>query len=70
MAAEEEEDGVERVPADWADLLLGDFGKRERGATLEIDIVGEGECSQRGKGRIPEEVGRRAVCSIREGRVG
>ena len=70
MAAEEEEDGVERVPADWADLLLGDFGKRERGATLEIDIVGEGECSQRGKGRIPEEVGRRAVCSIRYGRAG
>ena len=47
MAAEEEEDGVERVPTDGTDLFLGDFGERERSATLEVDIVGKRECGQR-----------------------
>lgn len=41
MTTEEEEDGVERVPADRANFLLSDFGERECGAALEVDIVGE-----------------------------
>ena len=63
MAAQKEKNGIQGVSSDRTNLLLGDFGKRERGATLEIDIVGEGECSQRGKGRIPEEVGSGTICS-------
>ena len=61
MAAEEEEDGVERVPADGADLLLGDFGECEGGATLEVDVVRERKCCERRKRRIPEEVRRSTV---------
>ena len=49
MAAEEEKDGVERVPADRANFLLGDFGEGQRSATLEVDIVRERECCQRGE---------------------
>ena len=70
MAAEEEEDGVERVAANRANFLLGNFGKCKCGAALEVDVVRKRECSQRCKRRIPEEVGRRAVCSIREGGAG
>ena len=65
MAAEEEEDWVECVAANRPNFFLGDFGKCERGATLKIDIVRKRECGQRGEGRIPEEVGRRPVCSTR-----
>ena len=49
MATEEEEDGVKRIPTDWADFLLSDFGKRECGAALEVDVVGKRECGQRGE---------------------
>ena len=64
VAAEEEEDGVERVAADGADLLFSDLGKGECRATLEVDVVGKGECGQRGEWRPREEVGRGAVCNI------
>ena len=64
MAGEEEEDGVEGVAADGADLLFSDLGKGERRATLEVDVVGKGECGQRGEWRPREEVGRGAVCNI------
>ena len=64
MAREEEEDGVEGVAADRADLLFSDLGKGERRATLKVDVVGKGECGQRGEWRPREEVGRGAVCNI------
>lgn len=41
MAAEEEENGVERIPTDRADFLLSDFGECECGAALEVNVVGE-----------------------------
>ncbi len=41
VTTKEEEDGVERVPADRANFFLGDFGKRKCGAALEVDIIGE-----------------------------
>ena len=63
-SAEEEEDGVEGVAADRPDLLLRDLSEGEGRAPLQVDIVGKRECGQRCKGRIPEEVGRGAVCSI------
>ena len=63
MAAEEEEDGVERVAANRANFLLGNFGKCKCGAALEVDVVRKRECSQRCKRRIPEEVGSGTICS-------
>lgn len=66
MATEEEEDGVERVAAYGADLLLSDFGECECGAPLKVDIVGKGECGQRRKRRVSEEVGRSPVCGNEE----
>lgn len=62
MATEEEEDGVEGVAAYGADLLLSDFGECERCAALKVDVVGKGECGQRGERRISEKVGRSPIC--------
>jgi hypothetical protein len=62
MATEQEEDGVERVPADGADLLLRDLRECKRSAPLEVDVVREREGRQRGQGRAREEVGRCPVC--------
>ena len=61
MAAEEEEDGVECVAADLADLLLCNLGKGKCGTPLKVDIVGKRECCQRGEWGSLEEVG---LCSI------
>jgi hypothetical protein len=61
MAAQEEEDRVEGIAADRADLFLGYLGKRERRTSLEVDIVGEGESREGGEGGAGEEVGCRAV---------
>jgi len=49
MAGEEEEDGVECVAADRTDFFFGDLSKGKRCSALEVDIVGKGEYSQRGK---------------------
>ena len=61
MAAQKEEDGVECVAANLADLLLCDFSKGECCAPLQIYVVGKRECCQRGKWVSLEEVGLRAV---------
>ena len=61
MAGEEEKDGVECVAADGTDFLFGDLSKGKRRAALEVDIVGKGECGQRGKWGSSEKVGRRPV---------
>lgn len=58
MATKEEEDGIEGVTTDRADLLLGNLGESEGGAALQVDIVGKGECGQRGQWWSFEEVGR------------
>ena len=41
VTAEQKKNGVERVAADWSDLLLCDFCESKGSATLEIDIVGK-----------------------------
>jgi len=48
MAAEEEEDWIEGFTADWSDLFLSDFGKRESSTPLKVNVVGKRECCQRG----------------------
>lgn len=64
MTGEKEKDGVERVAANRTDFFFGDLSKSKRRAALEVDIVGEGECSQRGKRRTSEKIGRRPVFEI------
>jgi len=39
MAAKEEEEGVEGIPADLPDFLLGNFCERKGGAALQVDVV-------------------------------
>jgi len=64
MAGEEEKDRVECVAADRTDFFFGDLSKCKRRAALEVDIVGKGECGQRGKWRTSEKIGRRPVFEI------
>lgn len=40
---------IKRIPPDLPDLFLCNLGKRQSGRTLKIDIVGEGEGSERGQ---------------------
>jgi hypothetical protein len=61
MAGEEEKDGVECVTADRANFFFGNLSKGKRRAALKINIVGKGECGERGKWRTSEKVGRRPV---------
>jgi len=61
MAGEEEKDGVECVAADRRYFFFGDLSKGKRRTALEVDIVGKGEYSQRGKWGTSEKVGRRPV---------
>jgi len=61
MTAEEEEDWIEGFATDWSDLFLSDFGKREGGAPLEVNVVGKRECCQRGQWGSREEVGIGAI---------
>jgi hypothetical protein len=61
MAGEEEQDGVERVAADRTDFFLGDLSESKRRTALKIDIVGKGECGQRGEWGASEKVGCRPV---------
>jgi hypothetical protein len=49
MTGEKEKDGIERVAANRTDFFLSNFSKCKRRAALKVDIVGEGECSQRGE---------------------
>ena len=49
MAGEKEKDGIKRVAADRTDFFLSDFSKCKGRAALKVDIVREGECSQRGE---------------------
>ena len=44
LTGEEEKYGIESVAADRTDFLLCYFCKCKCGTTLEVDIVGEGEC--------------------------
>ena len=64
MAREEEKDGVECVAADRTDFFFGDLSKGKGRTALEVDIVGKRECSQRGKWRTREKVGRHPVFEI------
>lgn len=41
MAAEEEQNGVERIPANLTNFLLRDFGEGEGSASLEVNVFGE-----------------------------
>ena len=50
MAAKEEEDGVQRIPANLANLFFGNLGKCKSRATLEVDVFGEGERGEGGEG--------------------
>lgn len=43
MAGEKEENGVERVSADLTNFFFGDLCKCECGATLEVNVLREGE---------------------------
>lgn len=63
VAAEEEQDRVERVPAHGAHLLLGDLCKGQSSTALQVDIVRERERGQGVEGRAREEIGRRPVYS-------
>lgn len=49
VAAEQKEDGVERIPPDRSHLLLRNLSKRQSCTPLEVDIVRERKCGQRGK---------------------
>ena len=57
MAAQEEENGVERVPSNGSYLLLRDLRKSQGRTPLEVNIVGKGECRQCGERRSGKEVG-------------
>lgn len=61
MAAEEEEDRVESVSTNGANLLLCDLCEGEGGASLEIYVVREGESGERRERRTSKEVG---CCSV------
>ena len=61
MTAEEEEDWIEGFTTDRSDFFLSDLGKCESGTSLEVNVVGKGECGQRGQGRAREEIGVRAI---------
>ena len=61
MAAKEEEDRIQGVATNRANFLLGNLGESKSCATLQVNVVGKGECSQRGEWRPREEVGRGAV---------
>ncbi len=65
MAAEEKEDRIKGIPPDGANLLLCDFRKCKSGASLEVDIVREGEGCERSKGGTSEEIG---GCAVYESR--
>lgn len=54
---EQEQDGLERVAVDFADISLGDFGKRQAGRALQIDVVRVYEGTQCVEGLAGEEVG-------------
>jgi hypothetical protein len=64
MIREEEKDRVECVAAYRTVFFFGDLSKGKRCAALDVDIVGIGECGQRGKWRTSEKVGRRPVFEI------
>jgi hypothetical protein len=61
MAAEEEEDWIKGFTTNGSDLFLGDFCKCKRGASLKVNVVGKGECCQRGQWGAREEVGIRPI---------
>ena len=57
MAAEKEQNGVERMAANGAHFLLRNLCKGKRSASLEIDIVRKRKCGQCLEGGTREEVG-------------
>ena len=61
MAAEEEENRIKGFTTNRSDLFLGDLCKCKRGAPLKVNIVGKGECCQRGQWGAGEEVGIRSI---------
>lgn len=61
MTTQQEEDGIQRVPAYLSHFLLGDFCKGQSGRPLEINVVAEGESSECCQGRSGEEIGGRPV---------
>ena len=63
MAAQEEKDGVESVPADGANLLLCDLGEGEGSAALQVNVIRKRKCGQRGEWCSLEEVGGGSVCA-------
>lgn len=62
MAAQEEQDRIQRIPSYLPDLLFRNLRKRQSGGTLEVDIVAKREGGEGGERGSGEKVGRRPVC--------
>lgn len=62
MTPQQEQHRVQRVPSHLSHFLFGDLCESERGGSLEVDVVGEGEGGEGGEGGAGEEVGGLAVC--------
>lgn len=69
MAVQQEQDGLERLSRDFLYVLFGDFGERERGGALEVDVVRVGKGRQSAQRVAGEKVGGGAVCARESGGV-
>lgn len=63
MAAEEEENGVQRVPSNLTNFLLRDLGKCKGCAALKVNVLGEGKSREGAERRTGEEIGCGPVCN-------
>ena len=61
MTSQEEQDRVQRIPADLSYFLFRDLCEGQSGGSLEVDIVAEGQGGQGSEGRSGKEVGGRSV---------